>query len=189
MRKACGSLSSYPDKDVSVHSVLCPTLELVPSLKRFPAASSLPSCKECGFRCVTIFKLLCFFLDWLIRKLPNLNRSTQCRLSGVLAVRSQCCHVFTSTSSCSNCHSRPWGKHFVSVLCEREFVMNQKHFPVLHLLDIMNKSLSRRSKYLANVTSASKLSSLEYISQTLGFEPRTDTCIRILIICVLWQTV
>lgn len=67
--------------------------------------------------------------------------------------------------------------------------MNQKHFPVLHLLDIMNTSLSRRSKYLANVTSASKLSSLEYISQTLGFEPRPDTCIRILIICVLWQPV
>lgn len=65
----------------------------------------------------------------------------------------------------------------------------QKAFFCTHLLDIMNKSLSERSKYLANVISASKLSSLEYISQTLRFEPRPDTCIRILIICVLWQTV
>lgn len=74
VRKACGSLIPYQDKDVSVHSVPCPTLELAPSLKRFPAASSLPSCKECGFRCVTIFKLLCFFLDWWIIKLPKLEQ-------------------------------------------------------------------------------------------------------------------
>lgn len=48
----------------------------------------------------------------------------------------------------------------------RGFVGNQKHFPVLHLLDGMNKSLGERSKYLANVTSAPKVSSLEYISHS-----------------------
>lgn len=46
------------------------------------------------------------------------------------------------------------------------FIGNKKHFPVLHLLDGMNESLGERSKYLADITSASKVSSLENISQS-----------------------
>lgn len=46
------------------------------------------------------------------------------------------------------------------------FTGNKKHFPVLHLLDGMNESLGERSKYLANITAAPKVSSLEYISQS-----------------------
>lgn len=46
------------------------------------------------------------------------------------------------------------------------FAGNKKRFPVLHLLDGMNESLRERSQYLANITSALKVSSLEYISQS-----------------------
>lgn len=42
----------------------------------------------------------------------------------------------------------------------------KKHFPVLHLLDRVNKTLRERSKYLANITSAPKVLSLEYILQS-----------------------
>lgn len=70
----------------------------------------------------------------------------------------------------------------------RGFVGNKKPFPVLHLLDGMNKSLRGRSKYLTNITSTPKVLSLEYILQS-RFEPRPETCMLILIICVLWQRV
>lgn len=80
-----------------------------------------------------------------------------------------------------------WGKPCLPFA--RKFVMNRKHFPVLHLLHVRNKSLSRKAKHLTNVISASKLSSLEYISQALGFEPRPGSCIQMRIVCVLWQGV
>lgn len=81
------------------------------------------------------------------------------------------------------------GANLALLLHVKGFVMNRKRFPVLHLLPTRNKSHGRKAKCLTNVISASKPSSLEYISQAYGFEPRPDTRIRILIICVLWQEV
>lgn len=97
--------------------------------------------------------------------------------------------VFTYTSSLFQPLPMASGTNLVALLRVRESVMNRKHFPALRLLPTRNKSLSSKAKCLTNGISASKLSSLEYISQALGFESRPDTCIRILIICVLWQEV
>lgn len=69
-----------------------------------------------------------------------------------------------------------------------EFVGKRKHFPVLHLLDGMNESLRERSKYSANTTSAPKFQVWNTF-HSLTTEPKPETCMLILIICVLWQRV
>jgi len=57
------------------------------------------------------------------------------------------------------------------LLAKRGFIGNKNPFPVLHLLDGMNKSLRGRSKYLTNITSTPKVLNLEYILQS-KFETR-----------------
>lgn len=81
-----------------------------------------------------------------------------------------------------------WGKPCLAFAC-KEIRYEQKAFSWALPAASEEQRLSRKAKCLTNVISASKLSSLDCISQALGFEPRPDTCIQTLIICILWQKV